>query len=84
MKKTKYLIQAIEKFLKHHKIANFDRLKAALGNPARCTIFRKLEDLEYLNSYSHRGKYYTLRFIARFNALGGTVGLPVRMVFSFR
>jgi len=26
--------------------------------------------LEYLSSYSHRGKYYTLRSIARFNALG--------------
>lgn len=70
MNTTKYSIQAIEKFLKHHKIATIDQLKAALGNPARCTIFRKLADLEYLSSYSHRGKYYTLRSIARFNALG--------------
>jgi len=70
MNKTKYSIQAIEKFLKHHKIATFEQLKAALNNPARCTIFRKLADLEYLSSYSHRGKYYTLRSIARFNALG--------------
>ena len=70
MNKTKYSIQAIEKVLKHHKIATVDQLKAALGNPARCTIFRKLADLEYLSSYSHRGKYYTLRSIARFNALG--------------
>ena len=70
MNKAKYSIQAIEKFLKHHKIATFDQLKAALGNPARCTVFRKLANLEYLSSYSHRGKYYTLRSIARFNALG--------------
>ncbi len=70
MNKTKYSIQAIEKFLKHHKIATFDQIKTALGNPARCTIFRKLADLEYLSSYSHRGKYYTLRSTARFNALG--------------
>lgn len=70
MNKTKYSIQAIEKFLKHHKIATFGQLKAALGNPARCTIFRKLADLEYFSSYSHRGKYYTLRSITRFNALG--------------
>ena len=70
MNKTKYSIQAIEKFLKHHKIATFDQLKAALGSPARCTVFRKLANLEYLSSYSHRGKYYTLRSIARFNALG--------------
>jgi hypothetical protein len=70
MNTTKYSIQAIEEFLEHHKIATFDQLKTALGNPARCTIFRKLTDLEYLSSYSHRGKYYTLRSIARFGALG--------------
>lgn len=70
MNKTKYSIQAIEKFLKHHKIATFDQLKTAIGNPARCTVFRKLANLEYLSSYSHRGKYYTLRSIARFNVLG--------------
>ena len=70
MNTTKYSTKAIEKFLKHHKIATIDQLKAALGNPARCTVFRKLADVEYLSSYSHRGKYYTLRSIARFNALG--------------
>jgi len=70
MNKTRYSIQAIEEFLKHHKIATFDQLKTALGNPARCTIFRKLAELEYLSSYSHRGKYYTLRSIAQFGALG--------------
>jgi hypothetical protein len=70
MNTAKYSIQAIEKFLKHHKIATIDQLKTAVGNPARCTIFRKLAELEYLSSYSHRGKFYTLRSIARFNALG--------------
>ena len=63
-------MQALEKFLEHHRIATFDQLKTALGNPARCTIFRKLAELEYLSSYSHRGKYYTLRSIARFSAMG--------------
>jgi len=70
MNKIRYSIQALEKFLEHSKIATFDQLKTALGNPARCTIFRKLAELEYLSSYSHRGKYYTLRSIARFSAMG--------------
>ncbi len=70
MKNTRYTIQALEEFLEQHRIATFEQLKTALGNPARCTIFRKLAELEYLSSYSHRGKYYTLRSIARFNALG--------------
>jgi hypothetical protein len=70
MNTAKYSIQTIEKFLKQRKIATFDQIKAELGNPARCTIFRKLAQLEYLSSYSHRGKYYTLRSIARFKAPG--------------
>ena len=70
MNKTKYSAKAIEKFLKHSKIATLAQLMAALENPARCTIFRKLEQLEYLSSYSHRGKYYTLRSIAQFSDLG--------------
>lgn len=70
MNKPKYLLQVIEDFLEQHKTATFDQLKEILGNPARCTIFRKLAQLEYLSSYSHRGKYYTLKSIARFNRLG--------------
>lgn len=70
MNKAKYSPKAIEKFLKRWKIATLAQLIAAMDNPARSTIFRKLEQLEYLSSYSHRGKYYTLRSIARFNRLG--------------
>ena len=53
MKKAKYSIRVIEEFLKQHKIATFEQLQTALGNPARCTVFRKLAELEYLSSYSH-------------------------------
>ena len=34
------------------------------------TVFRKLKPLDYLTSYSHRGRYYTLREIARFDDNG--------------
>ena len=70
MNMARYHIQVLKEFLDHHKIATLDQVKAALGDPARCTVFRKLKELEYLSSYSHRGKYYTLRSIARFNARG--------------
>ena len=70
MKTPKYHLKVLQKFLDHHKIATLDQVKAALGDPARCTLFRKLKELEYLSSYSHRGKYYTLKSIAQFNALG--------------
>jgi hypothetical protein len=70
MNKSKYYLQDIRDFFDTHKIATLDQLKATLGNPARCTLFRKLAQLDYLSSYSHRGKYYTLRSIARFTEPG--------------
>ena len=42
----------------------------ALGKPKERTVFRKLKLLDYLSCYSHRGKYYTLQSIAKFNADG--------------
>ena len=70
MNTTKYHLQALKQFFDRNKIATLDQLREALGNPARCTVFRKLSDLQYLSSYSHRGKYYTLKSIARFSEQG--------------
>ena len=70
MNTTKYHLQALKQFFDRHKIATLDQLRENLGNPARCTVFRKLSELHYLSSYSHRGKYYTLRSIARFSEKG--------------
>ena len=70
MNTSKYHLQTIRQFFDHNKIATLDQLREALGNPARCTVFRKLGDLQYLSSYSHRGKYYTLKSIARFSKQG--------------
>ena len=70
MNTTKYHLQALKQFFDRHKIATLDQLREALGSPARCTVFRKLGDLQYLSSYSHRGKYYTLKSIARFSEQG--------------
>ena len=70
MNTTKYQLKELKQFFDRHKIATLDQLREALGNPARCTVFRKLNDLQYLSSYSHRGKYYTLKSIARFSEQG--------------
>jgi hypothetical protein len=70
MNAPKYHLQALRQFFDRHKIATLDQLREALGSPARCTVFRKLGDLQYLSSYSHRGKYYTLKSIARFSQQG--------------
>ena len=47
-----------------------DELKTVLGAPAALTVFRKLKPLGYRTSYTHRGRYYTLDSIARFDAAG--------------
>lgn len=70
MNTQKYQIDSLRQFFSKHKIATLEQLKAAMGDPARCTIFRKLDQLQYLSSFSHRGKYYTLKSVARFTAQG--------------
>jgi hypothetical protein len=57
-------------FLLRNKIATLDELKQALGTPVDVTVFRKLKPLDYLTSYSHRGRYYTLHEVARFDDNG--------------
>lgn len=52
------------------RVASMDDLVKALGSPSRRTVFRKLDELDVLSSYSHGGQYYTLRATARFDADG--------------
>src|SRR5213596_1715818 len=61
---------AVEALLKKQKIATLAELKESLGTSATMTVFRKLKALGYETSYSHRGKYYTLAGIPRFDERG--------------
>jgi hypothetical protein len=60
----------LRRLLLRHRIATLDELKQALGTSVDVTVFRKLKPLDYFTSYSHRGRYYTLREIARFDDRG--------------
>ena len=62
--------ERLRRLLLKKTIATMPELKAALGTAVDLTVFRKLRELRYRSSYSHRGKYYTLDEIARFDALG--------------
>ena len=62
--------ERLRRLLLKKKIATMPELKAALGTGVDLTVFRKLRELAYRSSYSHRGKYYTLDEIARFDAIG--------------
>src|SRR5512139_2159593 len=62
--------ERLRPLLLKQKVATMPELKAALGTEVDLTVFRKLREVDYRSSYSHRGKYYTLDEIARFDAMG--------------
>ena len=60
----------LRQHLRRHKIADLPELKRVLGTDTDLTVFRKLKPLDYLASYTHRGRFYTLREIAHFDDRG--------------
>jgi hypothetical protein len=60
----------LARVLRRNKIATMPELKKALGTEVDVTVFRKLKQLAYRTSYSHRGRYYTLDETARFDENG--------------
>jgi hypothetical protein len=62
--------EVLRSFLQRKQIATLEELKQALGTTSTMTVFRKLKSLGYRTSYSHRGKYYTLEEIPRFDEQG--------------
>ena len=73
-----YNAEVLAEFFKTHRIATMPELKKALRTKVDLTVHRKLKELNYLSSYSHSGRYYTLRSIAEFDHHGlwryGSVG----------
>ena len=70
MRPISFKPDVLRSLLLRSKIATLDELKRALGSPVAVTVFRKLKPLDYLSSYSHRGRYYTLREITDFDEQG--------------
>jgi hypothetical protein len=67
MRPTSFDPHRLRTYLHRHTIADLPALKHALGASADLTVFRKLKPLGYLSSYTHRGRFYTLRTLARFD-----------------
>src|SRR5260370_17540289 len=67
---TSYSPSALRQHLRRNKIADLPELKRVLGTDTDLTVFRKLKQLQYLASYTHRGRFYTLAEIARFDDRG--------------
>ena len=70
MKKELYHSNDLKKLILKNKMSTMVEIKEVMGTKVDATIFRKLRELHYLRSYSHRGKYYTVPDVAMFDAKG--------------
>jgi hypothetical protein len=61
---------ALERLFAHRPVADLSELAGALDTSSRMSVFRRLSALGYLSSYSHTGRFYTLRSIPQFDADG--------------
>jgi hypothetical protein len=62
--------QALRRYLLAHKIADLPKMREALGGASSLTVSRMLKVLQYVSSYTHRGKFYSLREIVCFDDQG--------------
>jgi len=60
----------IESFIKSRRVVEMRDLFEVVQSTSRMTVFRRLSGISYLCSYSHAGRYYTHKDIARFNIDG--------------
>lgn len=70
MRAESFSSNTLKSLLKRRQIATLEELKAELGSSVDVTIFRKLKELSYHTSYSHRGMYYTVPEIIEFDQDG--------------
>ena len=70
MRSESFSADCIVRLLERRQVATMAELKDALGTRVDMTVFRKLRALAYLSSYSHAGRYYTLRGVADFDSRG--------------
>src|SRR5687768_11364575 len=70
MKSVRFVIQPLLSLFERLRAVTMPEMKRALGTDVDVTVFRKLAQLPYRTSYSHRGSFYTLESIARFDEQG--------------
>lgn len=63
-------LKTLRAFFKKKRVAMLPEIYALLGTTSRMTVFRRLRELDYLSSFSHTGRYYTLPCVAIFDPQG--------------
>ena len=70
MNTPKFDASKLAALLESKEVVTLEELASALGTDAKATIFRKLKEIDYRASYSHRGRFYTLADEDKFDVLG--------------
>ena len=70
MRPVQFPADRLISLLRRERVATMEQLKAALGTSVDMTVFRKLREIQYHSSYSHRGRYYALDAVTRFDVRG--------------
>lgn len=60
----------LARLFKHTPVVDMDALEQAVPGRSRRSLYRDLAELGYLASFSHAGRYYTLRASVPFDAQG--------------
>lgn len=70
MNTIRFAVEALTELFERLRAVTMPEMKAALGTEVDLTVFRKLSTLEYITSYSDRGRFYTLKSIPSFDEQG--------------
>lgn len=62
--------KALDKLFRRRPVVDLETLCRSLKTQSRMSVFRRLCEFDYLSSYTHAGRYYTLAEIPRFNDEG--------------
>ena len=75
-------LEILKTSLSKHRVVTIKQICKILGVKSRMSAHRYLQQIDYLTSYSHGGKYYTLRKTAEFDQFGlwysGDIGFSSR------
>ena len=63
-------LKALRASFKKERVVMLPDITAVLGTTSPMSAFRRLRDLNYLSSFSHVGRYYTLPALANFDPQG--------------
>ncbi len=62
--------KALTKLFRGQPVVDLDTLYRVLNTTSRMSVFRRLKDIGYLSSYTHRGAYYSVSDVPDFDEYG--------------